>query len=304
MSVQPASYLAAAGEVSDQAGAGKSLREAGLVLFDFDGTLVDAAEKETFELVMRTVETELKDMGFDANFSGIDPMQFSGWATEAMVEYLVHGINVSAEQKKQIIDTVHTARIDQRPSANVKAVAQAEEYLQFLKEQGIPFAIVTNSKYQRVVNYLRHVGLLKYFEHKGDAASRAGPLPPYRIVSAYDHCQNIGKPDGLPYAEARMRYGPRVAANQIVAFEDSSSGVRSARNAGITNVMGMTVCSQIANKPAHAKKLQDAGAAHIFGTFQQVIDAHKGGGGNPAPATSVSLKDGRKLRFWPQRNFG
>jgi HAD superfamily hydrolase (TIGR01509 family) len=114
----------------------------------------------------------------------------------------------------------------------VEAMVGARELLHELKQRGTPTGLVSNSPLRFVWRSLEIVGLGDHFDVVLSAHEVAAPKP---------------APD--PYLEACHRLGVEAGPN-VVALEDSPTGVAAARAAGLT-VIGIPSLEGIALEEAH-----------------------------------------------------
>jgi HAD superfamily hydrolase (TIGR01509 family) len=122
----------------------------------------------------------------------------------------------------------------------VEAMVGARELLHQLKQRGTPIGLVSNSPLAFVRRSLEIAG----FEDRFDV-----------VLSAHEVAAPKPSPD--PYLEACRRLGVE-AGPEVVALEDSPTGVAAARAAGLT-VIGVPSLEGIALEEAHeiANSLQD-----------------------------------------------
>jgi HAD superfamily hydrolase (TIGR01509 family) len=122
----------------------------------------------------------------------------------------------------------------------VEAMVGARELLHALKERGTPIGLVSNSPLAFVRRSLEIVGFADRFDVVLSAHEVAAPKP---------------SPD--PYLEACRRLGVEPCPD-VVALEDSPTGVAAARAAGLT-VIGVPSLEGIALEEAHhiAASLRD-----------------------------------------------
>ncbi len=102
---------------------------------------------------------------------------------------------------------------------DIRALNRLAEFLKDLKEKNIPIAIGTSAPRSNVDFVLSHTGLKKYFT---------------TILDESDVEQGKPNPEIYLKVAARLGYEP----NRCIVFEDSLSGVESARRAG-TKVVGV-----------------------------------------------------------------
>ena len=122
----------------------------------------------------------------------------------------------------------------------VEAMVGARELLHELRQRGTPLGLVSNSPLAFVLRSLEIAG----FEDRFDV-----------VVSAHETAAPKPAPD--PYLEACRRLGV-IAGPQVVALEDSPTGVSAARAAGLT-VIGIPSIEGILLEEAHhiAASLRD-----------------------------------------------
>src|SRR3954452_5505635 len=126
----------------------------------------------------------------------------------------------------------------------VEAMLGAAELLHLLKRRGTPIGLVSNSPLPFVQRSLEIVGFVDHFDVVLSAHEVAAPKP---------------APD--PYLEACRRLGVEPGPD-VVALEDSPTGVAAARAAGLT-VIGIPSVAGIELAEANhlAASLLDAGVA-------------------------------------------
>ncbi len=127
----------------------------------------------------------------------------------------------------------------------VEAMVGARDLLHELAGRGTPLGLVSNSPLPFVVRSLEIVG----FEDRFDV-----------VVSGHDVAAPKPAPD--PYLEACRRLGVEPGPN-VIALEDSPTGVTAARAAGLT-VIGIPSIEGVALSEAHhlATSLLDGVVAH------------------------------------------
>ncbi len=135
-------------------------------------------------------------------------------------------------------------------SDEVTAVAGVEAFLDSLPP--IPKAVASSSPTQWLRGSLERFGLARHF---GD-----------RLFSAAEHVER-GKPFPDIYLHAASKLGIRPA--EILVLEDTPTGVKSARAAGMT-VVGL--CAGLHCGPGHGEWLLSAGAHHVAGSYPEVLE--------------------------------
>jgi HAD superfamily hydrolase (TIGR01509 family) len=195
----------------------------GIILFDLDGTLVDADHLH-YEAWRRTVEPLGTALGVEQYRSEI-----MGFPNDMIAARIMP--TVPADEAARLIDEkealFRTLAVDLEPAQGLPA------FLGWLDGRGTPIGVVTNAPRLNAEQELLGIGL----------ASRFATLV---IGDELDHA----KPHPLPYLTGLERLGG--TARRSLAFEDSLSGLRSAKAAGLM-VIGMTT-------GLSAERLLDAGA--------------------------------------------
>lgn len=193
------------------------------VVFDNDGLLLDTesvwtrAEEDLFERygLEFTVEHKRELVGTSAATSG-----------RLLERWLDQPGRIAALIEE--LDELVVAELDH----GVEAMVGARDLLETLKAQGTPIGLVSNSPLAFVVRSLEIVG----FEDTFDA-----------VVSAHEVAAPKPAPD--PYLEACRRLGVEPGPD-VVALEDSPTGVAAARAAGLT-VIGVPSVDGVELAEAH-----------------------------------------------------
>jgi HAD superfamily hydrolase (TIGR01509 family) len=132
----------------------------------------------------------------------------------------------------------------------VTAVTGVEAFLESLPP--IPKAVASSSPTAWLRGSLERFGLAHHF---GD-----------RLFSAAEHVER-GKPHPDIYLHAARELG--VRPGEVLVLEDTPTGVRSARAAGMT-VVGF--CAGLHCGPGHGERLKAAGADHVAGSYNDVLN--------------------------------
>jgi HAD superfamily hydrolase (TIGR01509 family) len=211
----------------------KTMSRFSAVVFDMDGVLLDSEPLHhgvlndllaRDRLVLERPEYE----------------RFIGWTSEAMFEALIaqHGLAESvAEYSARYADLV--LRVLQEPLDPAPGVVAL---VQRLRELNMGLAVASSSQRSWIEVTLQSLGLAEAFD---------------TLVSADD--VEHGKPDPAIYLLAAERLG--VAPDRCVAIEDSPSGVRSARDAGMF-VVGV--------RPPYTARLHLDGAERIVDSLAEL----------------------------------
>ncbi len=193
------------------------------VLFDNDGLLLDT------ESVWTRAEQDMFD-AYGYEFTAAHKVELigkSGATASKLLEGWLHqdgrGVELMAE-----LDQMVVAELEH----GVEAMVGARDLLERLQAQGTPIGLVSNSPLPFVERSLAIVGFEAIFD---------------TIVSGHEVPEPKPAPD--PYLEACRRLAVQPGPN-VIALEDSPTGVAAARAAGLT-VIGVPSVDGIELAEAH-----------------------------------------------------
>ncbi len=199
-------------------------------MFDLDGTLVDS---DPIHLV--AWQEALRPYGFTVDADEYR-RRISGRLNPAIVaDYLPA---LGPEEARRF--AAHKEALFREASSALRPITGLLDLVERARSGGLQLALVTNAPAENMHHLLGVLGLDDAF----DVRVLADELP-------------AGKPDPLPYRRALELL--RITADQGFAFEDSLSGVLSARGAGL-RVAGLAT-----TQPASV--LAEAGADPILADF-------------------------------------
>jgi HAD superfamily hydrolase (TIGR01509 family) len=206
------------------------------VIFDNDGLLLDT------ESVWTRAEQDLFERRGTA-FTPADKHELVGTSAEIAGAVLERRLGESGRAAELIeeLNALVVAELEH----GVEAMIGARELLHTLRRRGTPVGLVSNSPLAFVVRSLELVGFEDHFDVVLSAHEVAAPKP---------------APD--PYLEACRRLGVEPGPD-VVALEDSPTGVAAARAAGLT-VIGVPSIDGVALEEAHhlAESLLDKVVVH------------------------------------------
>src|SRR3954451_22452317 len=202
------------------------------VVFDNDGLLLDT------ESVWTRAEQDLFERR-GLEFTPADKRELVGTSAEIAGGVLERRLGEPG-RATALIDELNELVVAELEHG-VEAMIGARELLERLRERGTPVGLVSNSPLVFVQRSLELTGLEAHFDVVLSAHEVAAPKP---------------APD--PYLEACRRLGVE-AGPDVVALEDSPTGVAAARAAGLT-VIGVPSVEGVALAEAHllAGSLLDA----------------------------------------------
>jgi HAD superfamily hydrolase (TIGR01509 family) len=193
------------------------------VVFDNDGLLLDT------ESVWTRAEQDLFEQR-GTEFTPADKRELVGTSAAIAGGILEKRLGETgrAEELIEELNVLVVAELER----GVEAMIGARDLLERLREQGTPLALVSNSPLRFVRRSIELAGFHDHFDV---------------VVSAHE--VEAPKPAPDPYLEACRRLGVEPGP-EVVALEDSPTGVAAARAAGLT-VIGIPSIEGIALEEAH-----------------------------------------------------
>ena len=206
------------------------------VVFDNDGLLLDT------ESVWTRAEQDLFERR-GLEFTPAHKLELVGTSAAIAGEVLERRLGEPG-RAAELIEELNELVIAELEHG-VEAMVGARELLHALRQRGTPLGLVSNSPLAFVRRSLEIVGFHDHFDVVLSAHEVAAPKP---------------APD--PYLEACRRLGVE-AGPDVVALEDSPTGVAAARAAGLT-VIGVPSLDGVALEEAHhiAASLLDEIVSH------------------------------------------
>ena len=188
------------------------------IIFDFNGTLF--WDSEIQENAWKTFGTKLSGRNItDEEFN----TYFHGRTNKDTLEYLTERVltdkevNELAQQKESIYRDLCKSDLNK-----FKLAPGVERYLDYLKENNIPFTIATVSEINNVNFFIKEFQLDKWFDI---------------IKIVYDDGTFRGKPEPDIYLKASEALN--IQPDNCIVFEDALSGVQSAQRAGVKEIIAV-----------------------------------------------------------------
>ena len=203
----------------------------GLVIFDCDGVLVDS-ERISHQVLLDMLAERGHRLSFEEAVA-----TFMGSSMQRTLELVETMVQVPPEE---FLPAFRTRTFDAFMSS-LQPVAGVPELLDALVT---PFCVASNGPREKMTLTLTRTGLMRHFAD--------------RLFSADDVERPKPAPDLFLLAAARLGVEPA----SCVVIEDSPTGVRAARAAGMT-VFGYAALMS-------AQHLRDAGAHRIFDRMQDL----------------------------------
>ena len=188
------------------------------IIFDFNGTLF--WDSEIQENAWKTFGTKLSGRNItDEEFN----TYFHGRTNKDTLEYLTERVltdkevNELAQHKESIYRDLCKSDLNK-----FKLAPGVERYLDYLKENNIPFTIATASEINNVNFFIKEFQLDKWFDI---------------IKIVYDDGTFRGKPEPDIYLKASEALN--IQPDNCIVFEDASSGIKSAKSAGVKEIIAV-----------------------------------------------------------------
>lgn len=188
------------------------------IIFDFNGTLF--WDSEIQENAWKTFGKKLSGRDItDEEFN----TYFHGRTNKDTLEYLTERVltdkevNELAQQKESIYRDLCKSDLNK-----FKLAPGVERYLDYLKENNIPFTIATASEINNVNFFIKEFQLDKWFDI---------------IKIVYDDGTFRGKPEPDIYLKASEALN--IQPDNCIVFEDALSGVQSAQRAGVKEIIAV-----------------------------------------------------------------
>jgi len=176
------------------------------VLFDMDGVLLDS-EIPAFDMLRESLAA------FGVQISLEELLTYIGNSTRMIAENVLK--KYSPEDNTDEFLSFHASRGSfYATSDKVRPMEGLEEFLLYLKHSNIQTAVVSSTRSVSVLNALNRMNILKYFD----------------IVIGGDMLAHT-KPDPEGYNRARRLLGSAI--EECLVIEDSPTGIKAAKNAGL-----------------------------------------------------------------------
>lgn len=189
------------------------------VLFDMDGTLIDARDWHK-----QALNDALVVFGYSIS-EDLHKLQMDGLSTNKKLEYLTKNFGFPKELHPIIFDLKQdrTLRIAAQKCFPIVAIQILLKRLELL---GIRMAVVTNSIRDTSEAMLKYSGIHQYFEF---------------VVTNEDVNNPKPNPEGYHLACKKMNLSP----TEILVVEDGNYGVQAAKLAGLCNIIKVEDPSQL-----------------------------------------------------------
>jgi HAD superfamily hydrolase (TIGR01509 family) len=200
------------------------------LIFDMDGTLVhsDPVHLEAFAEVLQPEGVAISEEFYRSSIIGR--------TNEAIFADLLPHLDAQGQEAYADLKEATFRRM----STNLKPFEGLLDLFGWAERRGIRIALVTNAPLLNATHMLDVLGIAERFD----------------VKITIDQVER-GKPDPLPYLTALERLG--LKPEEAVAFEDSPSGMRAAKGAGLFSFGVLTGLS--------AEEMREIGADATIDTF-------------------------------------
>ena len=200
------------------------------VIFDMDGVLVDShpLHMRTWKQFLLSVGKSVSDQDLEFVLEG-----------RKQRDILRHFLGELTEEQVRLYGE-HKDKFYQEESAAIEAMPGVREFIEQLDRESIPMAVASCGRARRVTHILDILLLRKHFQ----------------VVVTGDDVQE-GKPDPTIFNLTARRLN--LDAESVLVVEDSVSGVRAAKAAGM-KCLGITL-------PFRAQELIRAGVDRVLSSF-------------------------------------
>jgi HAD superfamily hydrolase (TIGR01509 family) len=227
-----------------------------LVIFDCDGVLVD-----TEGVHAQVLRQCLHTLAIEANIAEV-LMLFRGKSIAACINQVAALLADNAPykdwqpQEREAFAATFWQTVQRETlvafAAGVAPITGVRAVLQELRSRGVAFCVASNGSHDKMQMTLTHTALAEFFPHS-------------RRFSATDVAQGKPAPDVFLYAAQKMGVQPA----ECVVIEDSPSGGRAARLAGMT-LLGYCPPQPHAPHAATASAMQAEGA-RVFEHMDELL---------------------------------
>lgn len=175
------------------------------LVFDFDGTILDT-ETQHYHAFQEMYKEHGADLPLEVwgecigTHSKFDPYEY----LEKQIKKKLNHEELRTKKTERALALIH----EQKPLPGI------ENYLEAAKELGLKVGLASSSSREWVLEHLKRIGLLHYFE----------------VIKTADDVEKV-KPDPALYEKAVEALG--VKPDEAVAFEDSLNGAMAAKKAGL-----------------------------------------------------------------------
>jgi HAD superfamily hydrolase (TIGR01509 family) len=191
-------------------------------LFDLDGTLV-----VTEDIYFDVWQTILSKWNIHLTHE-IFCSYIQGNNDKYVLNTLLYNVSISLEELSSQKDVLFIEKIDK-----IKVVEGGREFLEKIQKKGDKMCIVSNCNRKVAEKIMEKTGLGKWMDF---------------LITSED-CSR-GKPDPEPYVKAMGRYHG-IEKNKCFIFEDSKSGLLSAKSVGPRGLIGVETIYSTADMKKH-----------------------------------------------------
>ena len=221
------------------------LRDTDLVIFDFDGVIVDSEviSLETLQSALAEIGMSLPADEVRERFLGKSKRSILEFITENGADSVIDGFE--ARWEKRLFDQFRQ---------HLKPIPKIDDLLDLLEEKGISYCIASSGSLERINIALEAVNLKHRFDH---------------IFSAEQVARGKPAPDLFLHAATEMSVRP----DRCLVVEDAPFGVRAAK-AGEMRCIAFVGGSHLTDiRRAHEDQLIGLGAGTAISDYAEMLES-------------------------------
>lgn len=210
-------------------------------IFDFDGTLFNS-EDHGSQCMFAAITKQNPSISLSYAEQQSLAQQCLGRSLTYILDLLATKLKIDRQQLDDDYRDLWHKNVN-----NHMAIADSIALVRQLHKNCIPLSICTGSELDQVKLLLQTENIEPLFDH---------------IVSADDYQSGEGKPNPVPYILSINRY--KSPPCQMIAFEDTVVGVKSAQAAGIEKIIALC------HRTGFEEQLYHAGATLVVNSLQDM----------------------------------
>ena len=193
------------------------------IIFDMDGTLIDSTDAD-----YQAWKRLFKEFNIDLTYEKYYPL-----LGKKSVDVISSQLNLEGDEVKKALDKKMFFYRQVVEENGMKLIPGADKAIEYCRSLPLKLALATSSRREKMNMMMEMMGFLKFFD---------------AIVTGEEVFH--GKPAPDIFLKAAERLG--IAPEDCLVFEDTVSGIRSAKNAGMQCI---AICSTHKREELHEADL-------------------------------------------------